>query len=147
MRCGRIRISQLYGLNLVLYHTEGLIPLLVTGNSKTICKLFTRYLSTMIHVTSWFEHDPFDPKSKAYRSLRMVRGMHHNVARRMNHGEKREENGDTFLWINQYGMCHAQFSFIGMMAVFPKEVVKIATILKMPIDSLIRFDNPTARLS
>ncbi|KAH7641685.1 uncharacterized protein LOC124492181 [Dermatophagoides farinae] len=116
-----ISISQLIGLNLVLNFTHGLVPLLVTGNSKTISKLFVRYLSTTIHVTNWFEHDPFDKKSKAYRSLRMVRGMHQNVSNRMNTEAGLQEDGETVLWIPQYGMCHAQFSFVGMMTVFPKQ--------------------------
>lgn len=118
----RISISQLIGLNLVLNFTHGLVPLLVTGNSKTISKLFVRYLSTTIHVTNWFEHDPFDKKSKAYRSLRMVRGMHQNVSNMMNTEAGLQEDGETVLWIPQYGMCHAQFSFVGMMTVFPKQV-------------------------
>ncbi|OTF74305.1 hypothetical protein BLA29_002147, partial [Euroglyphus maynei] len=116
------RVIQLIGLNLVLNFTHGLVPLLVTGNSKTISKLFVRYLSTTIHVTNWFEHDPFDKKSKAYRSLRMVRGMHQNVASKMNTEAGLVEDGETVLWIPQYGMCHAQFSFVGMMTVFPKQV-------------------------
>ncbi|KAH9426747.1 hypothetical protein DERP_002847 [Dermatophagoides pteronyssinus] len=116
-----IQISQLIGLNLVLNFTHGLVPLLVTGNSKTISKLFVRYLSTTIHVTNWFQHDPFDKKSKAYRSLRMVRGMHQNVSNKMNTEAGLIEDGQTVLWIPQYGMCHAQFSFVGMMTVFPKQ--------------------------
>lgn len=118
----RIRISQLYGLNLVLYHTSGLVPLLATGNSSNISKLFTRYLSTLLHVTSWFEHDPFDKERKCYQSLKLVRGLHRQVGEKMNKGVSVEKNGSEMLWINQYGMAHAQFSFVGFMAVFPKEV-------------------------
>jgi len=118
-----IRISQLYGLNLVLYHSSGLFPLLATGNSSTVAKLFTRYLSTMLHVTSWFEHDPFDKQSKSYRSLKLVRGLHRQVADKMNSaGERNNTHMGKYEWINQYGMAHAQFSFVGFMAVFPKEV-------------------------
>ncbi|KAI2801723.1 hypothetical protein BLOT_009539 [Blomia tropicalis] len=113
-----LRISQLYGLNLVLYHTSGLTPLLATGNSSNIPKLFTRYLSTMLHVNNWFESDPFDKTSKCYRSLKMVRGLHRQVGQKMN---KHVQDGDM-KWISQYGMAHAQFSFVGFMAIFPKEL-------------------------
>lgn len=109
-------------MNLVLYHSSGLTPLLVTGNSQSIAKLFIRYLSTMKHVTNWFTDDPFDKESKAYNSLKMVRGMHLLVGSKMNKSSGFENGGDDHLWISQYGMAHAQFSFVGFMAVFPKEV-------------------------
>lgn len=61
-----------------------LIPLLSTGQSKNVSKLFNRYLNTILHIGSWYEHDPFDPTSKAYKSQKMVKGMHQSVSKLMN---------------------------------------------------------------
>ncbi|UXI21425.1 hypothetical protein NH340_JMT07368 [Sarcoptes scabiei] len=123
-----IRVSEFVGLNMVLYHERGLIPLLATGNSSTVSKLFIRYLSTIKHVTNWFEADPFDPKSKSFRSLKIVRSMHSKTAKQLNRQAGHFDENDCivdeakFLFISQYGMCHAQFSFVGFMAIFPKQV-------------------------
>lgn len=115
-------MSQLLGLNLVLYHESGTVPLLITGNSSTIPKLFYRYISTALHVNNWFEADPFTEGSACHRSLRRVRGMHNQVMEKMNKEEKLIKLTPDHLWMSQFSMCHAQFSFVGMMAVFPKEV-------------------------
>ncbi len=95
--------GQFLGLILVLYHADGLAPLLVTGNSSNIPKLFRRYLSTILHVKYWYEFNPFDPNSKSFKSLRQVRGMHKQVSRTMNQKSNRTEGTDN-LWIPQYGM-------------------------------------------
>lgn len=68
---GLIGLSQFYGLMLVLNFYEGLAPLLVTGKSASVSALFTRYLSTSVHINTWFTLDPFDHNSKAYRSLKV----------------------------------------------------------------------------
>lgn len=121
-------LSQFYGLMLVLNFYEGLAPLLVTGKSATVSALFTRYLSTSIHINTWFTLDPFDPKSKAYRSLKVVRGLHQQVGRRLNalSGGLASLSGQEFvsgdLWMSQWGMMHAQFTFMGFATVFPDVV-------------------------
>lgn len=76
----------------------------------------------MIHVSNWFESDPFDKETKSFKSLKAVRGMHRQVANKMNKADNLEENGTSVLWMNQFSMAHAQFSFIGFMTVFPKQV-------------------------
>lgn len=98
---------------------EGLAPLLCTGNSATVPALFNRYLSTVVQIKSWFEGDPFDPSSKAYRSLKVVRSFHRQVAAKLNEGKV---EGKDELWMSQWSMMGAQFTFMGYMAVFPKEV-------------------------
>ena len=112
--------GQFIGLLLVLHHSDGLAPLVVTGNSANVQKLFRRYLSTILHVKNWYESDPFDTNSKSYKSLKHVRGLHKNVSKSMNEKSGRVEGNDN-LWIPQYGMTHAQFSFIGFVALHPKE--------------------------
>ena len=111
---------------LVLNFYEGLAPLLVTGKSQTVAKLYTRYMSTTVHTRNWFNYDPFDPNSKAYRSLKVVRGLHQQVGKRLNQVSGglavRPQNEPGDLWMSQWGMCHAQFTFMGFMTVFPKVV-------------------------
>lgn len=110
------------GLLLILYFPDGLAPLIATGNSETVSKLFSRYLSTIAHVNKWFKYDPFDPNSAAHRSLKIVRGMHRQVGIKMNNLAERKQDGKTNLWVNQYSMARTQFAFMGLMSIFPKEV-------------------------
>lgn len=119
----RIRVSQLYGLNLVLYHEDGVVPLVVTGNSATIPKLFYRYLSTGLHVNNWFEGgSPFDHNSSCYNSIVAVRGMHEQVMNKMNAESRIAKPKPEHVWISQHSMANAQFSFMGLMACFPDEL-------------------------
>ena len=129
--------GQFIGLLLVLHHSDGLAPLVVTGNSSNVQKLFRRYLSTIIHVKNWYENDPFDENSKSYKSLKHVRSLHKNVSNSMNDKSGRVEGKDR-LWIPQYGMCYAQFSFIGFVALYPKEC-GLHSLSKEDFDSLLYF--------
>jgi len=103
---------------LVLNFYVGVTPLLVTGHSRTVSQLFTRYLSTTMHVNNWFTYDPFDPRSKSYRSLKVVRAYHQQVAAKLNQATGCMANCKPWLWMNQWAMCHAQFTFMGFMTVF-----------------------------
>jgi len=76
----------------------------------------------MLHVNNWFTDDPFDASSQCYKSIKMVRGLHRQVGDKMNSAAGLKENEADTLWLNQYGMSHAQFSFVGFMAVFPIQV-------------------------
>ena len=76
----------------------------------------------MVHINNWFTYDPFDPNSKSYRSLKVVRGLHRQVYTQMNAKNSPNKNGPDDLWMSQHGMCYAQFTFMGLMAIFPKEV-------------------------
>lgn len=120
-RFHRILFSQFYGLLTVYNIYDGLAPLLCTGISQTVSKLYIRYFSTIIQVRNWFEGDPFDRDSKSYRSLKVVRGYHRQVAAKLNEGTNRKETVDD-LWMSQWSMSGAQFTFMGYMAVFPKEL-------------------------
>ncbi|KAG9510714.1 hypothetical protein GZH46_00734 [Fragariocoptes setiger] len=117
-----IQFSSFTGLLLVLQLPDGLEPLLCTGNSKDLPSLYKRYLSTIMHVRSWYEDDIFDPNTKAYKSIRMVRGMHRRVAKLMN--EKFDVpgvEGTHRTWVNQYDMALTQFAFIGLAMVWPQK--------------------------
>lgn len=100
-----------------------MVPLVVTGNSASIPKLFYRYLSTALHVNNWFEGgSPFDKKSACYASLVAVRGMHQQVMDKMNAEPQIPKPTPEHIWINQHSMANAQFSFVGLMAAFPVQL-------------------------
>lgn len=102
------------------YQLDGLIPLLLTRNSSTISRLFQRYLSTLLNVIDWYENgDPFDPESRAYRSLKSVRTVHMKYSNYLN---KEHKLLPYKMWINQKTLCMTQFSFIGLVAIFPEKV-------------------------
>ncbi len=103
-----------------LAQTDALLPLLTTGQSATVSRLFSRYMSTLWHVRSWFRSDPFDPRSEAFRSLKVVRGLHRQTADKLNGSSNSSKN--DHLWLSQYAMVGAQFSFMGLLTVFPEEV-------------------------
>lgn len=114
----RFILSFIYGLALTFYNPAELIPLMSTGKSKSVAHLFQRYLTTIEHIITWFEHYPFDKESKAYRSLLTVRQMHGQVSRKLNKLSSSTEP----CWMNQHRMHNGQFAFIGLFAIFPKQV-------------------------
>lgn len=63
---------------------DGLQPLIYTEKSGTPFTAFRRYLSTVLRVKSWFEHDVWNEDSLGYRNLKTVRAMHLNVSKRIN---------------------------------------------------------------
>lgn len=62
---------------------DGLQPLIYTEKSGTPFTAFRRYLSTVLRVQSWFDHDIWNEESLGYRNLKTVRAMHLNVSKRI----------------------------------------------------------------
>ena len=58
-------------------------PLVFTHESDTPSKSYKRYLYTFYHIFTWMTTDVWDKTSKGYRSLKTVRCMHKNVAKKM----------------------------------------------------------------
>lgn len=119
-----VDFSSLTGLILVLQIPDALEPLLSTGCSRDIPALFRRYLSTIVHVRSWYSDDIFDPATKGYRSIRQVRAMHRRVQRTMNSQFRApipDINGSHRLWFNQYDVAITQFAFVGLALAFPEK--------------------------
>ena len=63
-------------------------PLVFTNQSDTAERSFRRYLLTFYHIFMWMTSDIWDKSSKGYKSMKTVRGMHKNVARRMREAYK-----------------------------------------------------------
>lgn len=118
--CVSLNFSHFAGLIFVIQLPRGLAPLLVTGNSADVAKLFRRYLSTVVHTKYWYESDPFDPKSSAFKSLKQVRGMHSRVCKMMNEKHKRDEDNGR-IWVSQLDMAYTQFAFIGFFLLYPQQ--------------------------
>ena len=59
-------------------------PLVFTRQSDTPRKAYKRYMLTFDHIYQWMTGDLWDEKSKAYKSMAVVKGMHSRVARIMN---------------------------------------------------------------
>ncbi|CAG2103852.1 unnamed protein product [Medioppia subpectinata] len=113
-------IAHFIGLLMIIQIPSGLAPLLATGNSETVAKLFRRYLSTLIHVRNWYESNPFDTQSVAFKSIQKVRAMHKRVAQLMNTRPKTDTIKDK-LWLNQYDFAMTQWAFIGPVILYPEE--------------------------
>lgn len=117
-----VDFSSLTGLLLVLQIPDALEPLLSTGCSRDIPSLFRRYLSTILHVRSWYKDDIFEPATKGYRSIRQVRAMHRRVQQAMNTKfQTKDLNGSERLWFNQYDVAITQFAFVGLALAFPEK--------------------------
>lgn len=99
----------------------------MTGNSKDVPSLYKRYLSTILHVNSWYDDDVFNPDTKGYKSIRQVRSMHRRVQQLMNERfQVKDSHNRPRLWMNQYDVAMTQFAFIGLAMVFPKKSALIA---------------------
>lgn len=79
-----LNFAEMLGLH-VLFATQGALqPLIFTEKSSTPFTAFSRYLSTVLRVKSWFEHDVWREDSLAYRNLKSVRTVHLGVSKRLN---------------------------------------------------------------
>ena len=113
--------SHFIGLLLVIQFPCGLAPLLATGNSSTVPKLFRRYLSTLVHTRKFYESDPFIRGSTSWKTVQQVRRwkiilsnhnkiifisivrMHKNVGHLMNTKYSDKLGNKKGIWMNQHG--------------------------------------------
>ena len=89
---GGLMFSHLLSLTLLVFSPQVLKPLIFTGRSETPKKTYFRYISTTVHVSSWYRGgDIFDPSSKAHQSLQQVRNYHSKTAQIVNALETRPQ--------------------------------------------------------
>ena len=112
-----VNFSSLSGLLIILQTRYGFDPLLYTGKSESLPALFLRYLKTMIHVRSWYTTDILDPESEGYKSIRQVRQMHVNISKKM---QSLPPPCADKIWVSQYSMAATQWSFVGLLLLFPE---------------------------
>lgn len=73
----------------MLYSPQVLKPLIFTEKSETPLKSYRRYISTTVHVMSWYKGDVWQSHSQARKSLQIVRQYHTDAALRLNSDEIR----------------------------------------------------------
>ncbi|XP_076313707.1 uncharacterized protein LOC143226531 isoform X1 [Tachypleus tridentatus] len=130
-----IFFAHLTGLMFVVSIPGMLAPLLYTGNSSNLVRIFRRYVSTMRHVRQWYEGDIWNTEDPAYKSIVLIRQMHNKVANKINLENvdttqsncamKQSESlsssqQSTKIYLSQYHMVLTQFSFIGLIIMFPR---------------------------
>jgi len=114
-------LAELYTLLFFAYQPKLSGPIRATRGMKSIRQIFVRCISTVVHTRSWYQADPFDPTSKAYRSMKIVRGYHRQVYEKLNRLDGKQIGRDE-LWINQERMYYVVFEIIGLMTLFPEKV-------------------------
>ncbi|XP_053685354.1 uncharacterized protein LOC128734961 [Sabethes cyaneus] len=102
--------SNYCGLVTLLCEPKGLMILNNTGRSSTPETARKRYLSTVLHMLSWYEID-LSPDSKSWASLNRVRKMHLNASK------KSDEKRTGF--ITQAEIAFTTFGFMGYALVRP----------------------------
>lgn len=76
--------SDLLALLMMFSVSRMLRPLIFTGRSDTPLKALRRYVSTIMHVITWYSGDVWDPNDRAHRDILTVRSIHYNSARTFN---------------------------------------------------------------
>ncbi|KAL1401173.1 hypothetical protein pipiens_000016, partial [Culex pipiens pipiens] len=102
--------SNFVGLITLLAEPKGLTILHNTGRSSTPETARKRYISTTLHMLSWYEID-LSPGSKSWASLNRVRKMHKNAS-------NRSEKSKTGI-ISQTEIALTTFGFMGYALVRP----------------------------
>ena len=80
--------SELMSLLLVLSQGHVLKPLLHTGRSDTPSRARRRYISTLLHLITWFEGDVWDPTGLAYKDILSIRNTHCRIGESFNSPEE-----------------------------------------------------------
>ena len=95
-------MSVLNGFIYALAHKGLSGPHLFMETMANMEKMSQFVINVMIQVLIFLEGDQFDPKDKAYKSIRNVRSIHSHIGKKMNERDGRIEGKDV-LWINQLG--------------------------------------------
>ena len=95
-------LSIFNGLVLAMAHKGLSGPHLFAETMKNFERLSKFVIGIMNQVLIWVERDLFDPKDKAYKSIRNVRSIHSHIGKKMNDKDGRVEGKDV-LWVNQLG--------------------------------------------
>ncbi|XP_034248547.1 uncharacterized protein LOC117649689 isoform X2 [Thrips palmi] len=74
-----VSVAALMGIFLEYSFADGMDPLISTSKSDTPETAGRRYLDTVYKLLTWYSSDPFDPQSRAYKSILGVRRAHARV--------------------------------------------------------------------
>ena len=95
-------MSIINGLTYGMVHKGLSGPHLYQGTLVTMERMSKFTIGFMDLLLIWLKGDVFDPKDKAYQSIRNVRSIHSHVGKKMNERDGRVEGKDV-LWVNQLG--------------------------------------------
>ena len=122
-----LNIAHFIGNILLIHLPDVLVPVIATGNSSTPFRVFMRILSTVIHILSWYDEDPFDATTKTHQSMITVRrNCHMAVSRLMNNKYPRPNR----YWLSQFDMAMTQWSLIGIVGIRPNQCAFFGTTEK-----------------
>ncbi|CAK1541554.1 unnamed protein product [Leptosia nina] len=108
--CFQFSFSMLLGLVAVFAVPSILKVLISTRRSNSVYTSYKRYVSTVLHTVSWFEHD-LKPGSTSWRSLNAVRIRHVKASL----SAKLKGQGI----VSQRDLAITQFGFIGLALIKP----------------------------
>ncbi|XP_069356858.1 uncharacterized protein [Maniola hyperantus] len=111
-QCFQFTLSMILGLVAVLAVPSILQILISSRRSNSIFTAYRRYVSTLLHTVSWFEHD-LKPGSVSWRSLLLVRTRHIKASRAANLQDKGV--------LSQRDLALTQFGFIGFSVLKPNK--------------------------
>ena len=98
----RILVNIFNGLYYALAHKGLSGPHLFNDTLANMERGSKFLIGVMGQILIWVTGDVFDPKDKAYQSIRNVRSIHSHIGKKMNEKEGKVEGKDV-LWVNQLG--------------------------------------------
>lgn len=86
-----IFFSDLLSLLMAFSLSRILRPLIYTERSDTPTRALRRYVSTILHIITWFSGDVWDPNDRAHKDILHVRNIHKNSADVFNSSENYDQ--------------------------------------------------------
>ncbi|XP_068225504.1 uncharacterized protein [Palaemon carinicauda] len=86
-----IFFSDLLSLLMAFSMNRIIKPLIYTDKSDTPTRALRRYVSTIMHIITWFSGDVWDPNDRAHKDILHVRNIHNNAAGIFNSSENYNE--------------------------------------------------------
>lgn len=79
-----VNASEMMALFVLFALPDGLETLIFSKNSSTPFTAFRRYLSTVLRISSWYDHDIWSKDNPGYQNIKTVRAMHLNISKKIN---------------------------------------------------------------
>lgn len=79
-----VNASEMMALFVLFALPDGLETLIFSKNSSSPFTAFRRYLSTVLRVSSWYDHDIWREGNPGYQNIKTVRAMHLNISKKIN---------------------------------------------------------------
>lgn len=113
-----LSMSSSTGLILLLQIRSVVVPLLITGKSRTVANLYDRYVATARYIRNCYESRFHEQDSIGWKNIVLVRSLHARIHELMKKNERFSKAGSE-VWVNQYDMAMTQFAFVGLFLTNP----------------------------